>query len=75
MDVHLIRTARASQPKATKSIHSTAAVMRNRTWQSEAGCEPTDCDRYDYHWQRLMLADLDVGHREMLGLSCSPHLK
>jgi hypothetical protein len=30
-------------------IHNTAAVMRNRTWQSETGCEPTDCDRYDYH--------------------------
>jgi hypothetical protein len=28
--------------------------------------EPTDCDRYDYHRQRLMLADLDVSHREML---------
>jgi hypothetical protein len=23
--------------------------VRNHTWQSEAGCEPTDRDRYDYH--------------------------
>jgi hypothetical protein len=52
-----------------KATHSTALVMRNRVWQSEAGCEPTDCDKYDYHRQRLMLADLDVSHREMLGAS------
>jgi hypothetical protein len=32
-----------------KVTHNTAAVMRNRVSQSEAGCEPLDCDRYDYH--------------------------
>jgi hypothetical protein len=32
-----------------KVIHNTAAVMRSRSWQSEPGCEPLDCDRYDYH--------------------------
>jgi hypothetical protein len=37
------------QTKSSKSIHSTAAVMQNRAWQSEPGCEPLDCDRYDYH--------------------------
>jgi hypothetical protein len=40
----------------------------NRALQSEPGCEPTDCDRYDYHRRRLVLAkDLDVSHYEMLG--------
>jgi hypothetical protein len=34
-------------PVINKVIHSIAAVMRNRTWRSEPGCEPTDCDRYD----------------------------
>jgi hypothetical protein len=38
--------------------------MRNRAWQSEPWYEPTDRDRYDYHRQHLMLADLDVRHRE-----------
>jgi hypothetical protein len=52
-----------------KVTHSTAAVMRNRTLQSEPGYEPTDCDRYDYHWLRLVLTkDLDVSHCEMLGV-------
>jgi hypothetical protein len=32
-----------------KVIHNAAAFMRNRAWQSEAGYEPTDCDRYDQH--------------------------
>jgi hypothetical protein len=50
-----------------KTTHSTVAVMRNRAWQSEAGYEPTDRDRSDYHRQRLVLVDLDVYHREMLG--------
>jgi hypothetical protein len=36
-------------PVINRVIHSTAAVMRNRIWQSEPGCGPTDCDRYDYH--------------------------
>jgi hypothetical protein len=36
-------------PVINKVTHNTVAVMRNRTWQSEAGCEPTDRDRYDYH--------------------------
>jgi hypothetical protein len=47
--------------------HSTAAVVRSRAWQSETGYEPTDCDRYDYHQQRLVLTDLDVRHCEVLG--------
>jgi hypothetical protein len=32
-----------------KVTRNTSSVMRNRTWQSESGYEPTDCDRYDYH--------------------------
>jgi hypothetical protein len=45
-----------------KVTHSAASVMRNRIWQLETGCEPTDCDRYDYHRQCLMLTGLDVCH-------------
>jgi hypothetical protein len=33
----------------SKVIHNAASVMRNRALQSEAGYEPLDCDRYDYH--------------------------
>jgi hypothetical protein len=36
-------------PVINKVIHSAAAVMRNRALQSEAGCEPLGCDRYDNH--------------------------
>jgi hypothetical protein len=30
-----------------KIPHNTSSIMRNRAWQSETGCEPTDRDRYD----------------------------
>jgi hypothetical protein len=45
-----------------KALHSTTAVMQNRAWQSEAGYEPTDCDRYDYH----KVTPYDCGFRRLL---------
>jgi hypothetical protein len=46
------------------------ALRYGETWLgmqgSEPGCEPTDCDRYDYHRQRLALVGLYVRHCETL---------
>jgi hypothetical protein len=61
---YLICYASSNPQKLSPSI---ASVMRNRALQSEAGCEPLDRDRYDCHRRRLMLTDLDVYHREVLG--------
>jgi hypothetical protein len=48
---HIMMYTRTGLRSETLQSEANCATMGAwlGVWQSEPGCEPTDCDRYDYH--------------------------